>query len=107
MSSIRKILILAKLNFKSSSFSHILIQAILIIGQPTYGYPAVEAANEVINQSWDLEGNLKNVGDSVGIMVYEGTQSLDYVKNFANGADQWEGFPIKVNVNSKAVMLGN
>ena len=39
-------------------------------------------------------------------MVYEGTQSLDYVKNFANGADQWEGFPIKVNVNPKAVMLG-
>ena len=79
----------------------------MITGQPTYGYPAVEAANEVINQSWDLEGNLKNVGDSVGIMVYEGTQSLDYVKNFANGAEQWEGFPIKVNVNSKAVMLGN
>jgi len=79
----------------------------IVIGQPTYGYPAVEAANEVINQSWDLEGNLKNVADSVGIMVYEGTQSLDYVKNFVNGADQWEGFPIKVNVNSKAVMLGS
>ena len=47
-----------------------------------------------------------NVGDSVGIMVYEGTQSLNYVKIFVNGADQWEGFPIKVNVNSKAVMLG-
>ena len=92
---------------KSTSQQKFFIQVILIIGQPTYGYPAVEAANEVINQSWDLEGNLKNVGDSVGIMVYEGTQSLNYVKNFANGADQWEGFPIKVNVNSKAVMLGN
>ena len=108
MSSIGKILILAELNFKSSRvFSHISIHVILIIGQPTYGYPAVDAANEVINQSWDLEGNLKNVADSVGIMVYEGTQSLNYVKNFVNGADQWEGFPIKVNVNSKAVMLGN
>ena len=77
------------------------------IGQPTYGYPQVDCANEVINESWDLEGNLKNVADSVGIMVYEETQSLNYVKNFVNGADQWEGFPIKVNVNSKAVMLGN
>ena len=49
---------------------------------------------------------MKNVGDSVGIMVYEGTQSLNYVKNFVKGAEQWEGFPIKVNVNSKAVLLG-
>jgi hypothetical protein len=24
-------------------------------------------------------------------MVYEGAQSLSYVKNFVNGADQWEG----------------
>jgi hypothetical protein len=29
--------------------------------------------------------------DSVGLMVYEGSQSLSYVKNFVNGADQWEG----------------
>ena len=79
----------------------------LSLGQPTYGYPQVDCANEVINESWDLEGNLKNVADSVGIMVYEETQSLNYVKNFVNGAGQWEGFPIKVNVNSKAVMLGN
>lgn len=78
----------------------------IIIGQPTYGYPQVKCTNEVINESWDLEGRLKNVVDSVGIMVYEGTQSLNYVKNFIHGADQWEGFPIKVNVNSKAVMLG-
>ena len=49
---------------------------------------------------------MKDVADSVGIMVYEETQSLNYVKNFVNGADQWEGFPIKVNVNPKAVMLG-
>ena len=24
-------------------------------------------------------------------MVYEGSQSLQYVKNFVKGADQWEG----------------
>ena len=69
----------------------------IIIGQPTYGYPQVEAANDVINESWDNNGNLKNVVDSIGIMVYEGTQSLMYVKNFVHGTDQWEGFPIKVD----------
>merc|ERR1712193_380335 len=30
-------------------------------------------------------------------MVYEGTQALNYVKNYANGSGQWQGFPIKVN----------
>ena len=35
----------------------------IIIGQPTYGYPQVDAANEVINESWDSEGRLKNVVD--------------------------------------------
>lgn len=78
----------------------------IIIGQPTYGYPAIDAANEIINHSWDTNGNHLNVGDSVGIMVYEGTQSLQYVKNFIHGTEQWEGFPIKVDVNPKAVMLG-
>ena len=29
-------------------------------------------------------------------MVYEGTQALQYVKNYAAGTSQWEGFPIKV-----------
>lgn len=78
----------------------------IVIGQPTYGYPQVQAEIDVINESWDTNGNAKNVADSVGLMVYEGTQSLMYVKNFVHGADQYEGFPIKVNVNSKAVMLG-
>ena len=39
-------------------------------------------------------------------MVYEGTESLRYVDNFVHGSDQWEGFPIRVDVNPKAVMLG-
>ena len=29
-------------------------------------------------------------------MVYEGDQALLYVKNFAAGSSQWEGFPIRV-----------
>ena len=78
----------------------------IIIGLPTYGYPAVSATNDVINESWDVNSNSLNAVDSVGIMVYEGTESLRYVDNFVKGADQWEGFPIHVNVNSKAVMLG-
>ena len=39
---------------------------------------------------------MKNIADAVGIMVYTGTESLRYVKNFVEGAEQWEGFPIKV-----------
>jgi hypothetical protein len=34
-------------------------------------------------------------------MVYEGTQALDYVKNYAQGTSQWDGFPIKVLVLKK------
>ncbi len=34
--------------------------------------------------------------DSIGLMVYEGTQALNYVKNYASGTSQWDGFPIKV-----------
>lgn len=78
----------------------------MIIGQPTYGYPQVQAEIDVINESWNVDSTSNNIADSVGLMVYEGTQALNYVKNFVNGADQWEGFPIKVNVKSTAVMLG-
>jgi len=78
----------------------------MIISQPTYGYPQIEAENDVINESWDKEGNSKNLADSVGLMVYEGSQSLSYVKNFVNGADQWEGFPIKVRTPKNTVLLG-
>ena len=76
----------------------------MIIGQPTYGFPAIKAEIDVINESWDKNGNLKNIADGVGIMVYTGTESLRYVKNFVEGAEQWEGFPIKVK-NSKTVAI--
>merc|ERR1719191_2353346 len=39
-------------------------------------------------------------------MVYEGTQALNYVKNYAAGADQWEGFPVKVRAPSNVILLG-
>ena len=52
---------------------------------------------DVINESWTADSASKNGADSVGLMVYEGTLALQYVKNFAQGAEQWEGFPIKVS----------
>ena len=39
-------------------------------------------------------------------MVYEGTEALRYVDNYAKGAEQWEGFPIRVNVPQSAILLG-
>ena len=44
--------------------------------------------------------------DSIGLMVYEGTQSLNYVKNYVNGADQWQGFPIKCRAPTNTILLG-
>jgi len=82
------------------------LQPKMIISQPTYGYPQVQAETDVINASWDAEGHSNNLADSVGLMVYEGTQALNYVKNFAKGTDQWEGFPIKVDVPADGIILG-
>merc|ERR1711892_1068401 len=39
-------------------------------------------------------------------MVYEGTQALNYVKNYANGADQWEGFPVTASAPKNTILLG-
>ena len=38
--------------------------------------------------------------------VYEGTQSLNYVDNYAHGSSQWEGFPIEVDVPSSSILVG-
>jgi hypothetical protein len=78
----------------------------IIVSQPVYGYPQVQAESDVINASWDTEGNSQGLADSLGLMVYEGTQALNYVKNYANGAGQWQGFPIKVNAPKSTILLG-
>merc|ERR1712179_245762 len=78
----------------------------MIISQPTYGYPQVQAEIDVINASWDSDGSSSNLADSLGLMVYEGTQALNYVKNYANGSEQWQGFPIKVNAPTNTILLG-
>jgi len=78
----------------------------IIVSQPTYGYPQVQAEIDVINASWDSEGVSANLADSIGLMVYEGTQALNYVKNYANGADQWEGFPVTASAPKNTILLG-
>jgi len=78
----------------------------MIITQPVYGYPQVQAETDVINASWDPEGNSANLANSIGLMVYEGTQALNYVKNYANGAGQWEGFPITASAPKNVILLG-
>ena len=80
----------------------------------------MQAEIDVINASWDAEGESANLADSIGLMVYEGTQALNYVKNYAHGADQWQvghqglhkylvvcqGFPITASIPNSAILLG-
>ena len=82
------------------------LQPGMIVSQPAYGYPQVPAETEVINASWDTEGNTNNLADSVGLMVYYSTFALNYIKNYAHGASQWEGFPVTVNVPTNKILLG-
>ena len=67
----------------------------------------LKAEIDVINLSWNDGATSNNLADSVGLMVYEGSQALNYVKNYAQGSDQWEGFPITVDVPYEAIMLGS
>merc|ERR1719336_2515669 len=69
----------------------------LLVSQPTYGYPQVQAEIDVINASWNPGGSSNGLADTIGLMVYEGDQSLLYVKNYAAGSSQWQGFPISVD----------
>ena len=62
----------------------------------------VQAEIDVINASWDSDGSSSNLADSVGLMVYEGTQALNYVKNYANGSGQWQA---NNNWNNKRIRL--
>jgi len=78
-----------------------------LVTQPTYGYPQVQAEIDVINASWNVGATSNGLADSVGLMVYEGTQALQYVKNYAEGSSQWEGFPIKVDVPKTQILLGS
>jgi len=67
----------------------------------------VQAEIDVINASWNVGGTSNGLADSIGLMVYEGTQALQYVKNYAEGSSQWEGFPIQVDVPRTQILLGS
>ena len=82
------------------------LQPNLIINQPTYGYPQIPAQIDVINESYNLDRSSNNLVDSVGIMTYEGTESLLYIKNFADASNQWPGFPITCNTPYNVVLVG-
>jgi len=77
-----------------------------IITQPVYGYPQVTAETYIVNHSWDVNSRPTNGVDAVGLMVYEATESLSYVKNYAQGAQQWQGFPITVDVATDSILCG-
>merc|ERR1719340_278979 len=77
----------------------------MIVSQPTYGWPQVQAEMDVINESWDSDGNKKNIADSIGLMVYEGTNSLNYIKNY-DSSKRWQGHPISAAVPNNAILLG-
>merc|ERR1719285_660025 len=51
----------------------------MIISQPCYGYPQVQAESDVINAGWNKEGESSGLIDSIGLMVYNGADSLNYV----------------------------
>jgi len=82
------------------------LQPELLVTQPTYGFPQIQAEIDVINASWNPGGASNNLADTVGLMVYEGTQALQYVKNYAEGSSQWEGFPIQVDVPRSNIFAG-
>ena len=82
------------------------LQPNIIISQPVYGFPQVQAETDVINASWDSKGTSANLADSIGLMVYVGTQALNYVDNYANGGGKWNGFPITASAPKNTILLG-
>ena len=83
-----------------------MLQPNIIISQPVYGFPQVQAETDVINASWDSKGTSANLANSIGLMVYEGTQALKYVDNYADGAGKWNGFPITASAPKNTILLG-
>ena len=50
-----------------------------IITQPVFGYPQVFSESLMTVKSWNAQGQSLNLADAVGIMVYTGSQALQYV----------------------------
>ena len=78
----------------------------ILITQPVFGYPQVGEENYAVNHGWTKIGTWLGGPNTVGIMVYQGTESLQWVKNYANATSQWQGFPIQVNVPTRSILVG-
>merc|ERR1712018_88377 len=81
----------------------------MIISQPCYGYPQVQAESDVINAGWNKEGESSGLIDSIRLMVYNGADSLNYVVKYNDGPGlgEWGGwFPIKSKTPKNAILLG-
>jgi hypothetical protein len=78
----------------------------IIVTLPVYGYPQVTSENYMVNNAFTASGNSLGLVDSVGIMVYQDLQSLQYVKNYENATSQWEGFPITSDVPPAQIFPG-
>jgi len=84
------------------------IKPSFLVTLPVYGYPQIPAANELVNAAFGPDGRDYGLLDSIGIMVYEGTQALDYAGNYAKipGKGRWEGFPIQADVPRHKIVFG-
>ena len=60
----------------------------------------------MVNQGFTKDGNSLGLVDSVGLMVYNGLESLQYVKDYGNATSEWIGFPITVDVPYKDILCG-
>ena len=78
----------------------------LLITQPVFGYPQVTAENTMVNNGWTKNGQSNDLIDSIGIMVYSGLNSLQYVKDYGNATSEWDGFPIQVDVPYPKILAG-
>ena len=54
----------------------------MIITMAVFGYPQVFSQSLIVVNSWKVDGTFNNLIDSVGIMVYDDTQSLKWVGQY-------------------------
>ncbi len=100
----------------------------MIINQPTFGFPQIDAENAVINESWNSNGVSNNIADSIGLMVYtpvsrsrikpcschailllltlQEADSLNWIDEYTESGSKWHGFPITADVPESAVIIG-
>ena len=76
-----------------------------MITQPVYGSPQVPAENDMVNNGYTVNGTSLGLIDSVGLMVYQGLESLNYVRDYGN-ATYWQNYPIKVDVPYSQIIAG-